>query len=80
MEIKTRTTSKATHRTTLTYTQEAGERIADLSKNFVIKAYDFVRASGNPGRLIIDCGAGGGVSGVVFEETQTIPQRDIHYD
>lgn len=80
MPITTRTSSKATHRTALTYVPDFGERIADKGKNFVNQAYDLVRSAGNPGRIIVECGLGGGVSSIVFEETQTISQRDIDYD
>ena len=79
MAITTRTTTKATHRTILTYTPEFGERTDSLSrgKKFVNEAYDVIQQAGNPGRLIVDFGIGCGVSSVAFEETQTIPQRDI---
>ena len=79
MPITTRTTSKATHRTVLTYTPAFGER-QDKGKKFASDAVDLVQKNGNPGRLIVEFGVGGGVSSVVFEETQGISQRDIQYD
>lgn len=76
MPIITRTTTKATHRTVLKYTHDRFLR-EDKGRSFLNEALDMVQAAGNPGRLIVDCGIGGGVSSIVFEETQTVPQRDI---
>jgi hypothetical protein len=79
MPITTRTTSKATHSTKLTYIPEFGER-KDKGNKFAKDAVDLVQKNANPGRLVIEFGLGGGVSSVVFEETQGISQRDIQYD
>jgi hypothetical protein len=79
MPITTRTQTKATHRTTLTYIPDFGER-KDKGKKFAHDAIDLVQKNDTAGRLIIEFGLGGGVSSVVFEETQAISQRDIQYD
>jgi hypothetical protein len=82
MTITTRTTTKATHRTVIRYEPEFGERTDKVSKarKFVNEALDIVLQAGNPGRLIVDLGIGCGVGSIVFEETQTVPQRDIQQD
>ena len=79
MPINTRTTTKATHRTLFKYEPDFGERQDKASKGrkWIDEAYDVVLKCGNPGRLIIECGIGGGVSSVAFEETQVVPQSDI---
>ena len=76
MPITTRTTTKATHRTVLTFTAPFGHR-ADKGRAFLAEAHELVVKSGNAGRLIVECGIGGGISSIAFEETQTVPQRDI---
>jgi hypothetical protein len=76
MPISTRTTTKATHRTTLTYTAPFGHR-ADKGRTFVNEALDIIQKHGDPARMIIEFGVGGGVSSIAIEQTQTVPQRDI---
>jgi hypothetical protein len=76
MPISTRT-GKATHRLTLVYVPELGER-KDGGIKFVTEAIKWMNAEGDPGRLIIDFGAAGHVSSIVFE--QTIPAKDIKFE
>lgn len=79
MPISTRTVTKAIHRTTLTYTAEFGHR-ADKGVKFIFEAVEMIQKEQQVGSLIIQFGPGGGVSGITFEETQTVPQRDIQRD
>jgi hypothetical protein len=76
MPITARTTTQAVHRTTLTYTAESNH-IKDGGKRFIAEVLDMIRAERQVGTLTIQFGVGGGVSTVVFEEKETIAQKDI---
>lgn len=71
--MKTSTKSSVTHRTTLT----ADERLQDGGKALLIEAFDFIRSERQVGKLTAQFGIGGSISSLVFEETESIAQRDI---
>ena len=79
MPITTRTTTQAVHRTTLTYTAEP-VHIKDGGKKFINEVLDLIRENRQVGILTIEFGRAGGVSGAVFEEKETIAQKDIQFD
>jgi hypothetical protein len=76
MPIATRT-GKATHRLTLVYVPEFGER-KDGGQKFVSAAIKYMNDEDIQGRLIIDFGVSGNVSSIVLE--QTVPARDIKFE
>lgn len=71
--MKTQTRSFITHKTTLT----ADEKKPDGGRALLLEAFDFIRQEKQVGKLTAQFGVGGSISSLVFEETDSIAQRDI---
>jgi hypothetical protein len=71
MHTSTKTT--ATHRTSLM----ADKPSTDGGRSLLIEAFDFIRSEGQSGKLVANFRPGGAITSLVFEETTTIPQKDI---
>ena len=74
--MKTSTRSHVTHRTRLT----ADVKPEDGGRKLLIEAFDFIRSEKQVGKLTAQFGPGGSISSLVFEETETIPQKAIEVD
>jgi hypothetical protein len=75
MAIKTRTTTQAVHRTIVTAegTKNSGGR------DLLLETHDLIHSEKNVGQLTVQYGVGGCISSVVFEERETIAQKDIEF-
>jgi hypothetical protein len=71
--MKTQTHSFITHKTALT----ADEKKPDGGRALLLEAFDFIRQERQVGKLTAQFGVGGSISSLVFEETDSIAQRDI---
>jgi hypothetical protein len=71
--MKTATRSHVTHRTTIT----ADEKLPDGGKSLLNEAFDFIRQERQVGKLTAQFGIGGSISSLIFEETDSIAQKDI---
>ena len=71
MHTSTKTT--ATHRTSLM----ADKTPTDGGRSLLIEAFDFIHEVGQSGKLVANFRPGGAITSLIFEETTTIPQRDI---
>ncbi len=49
----------------------------DGGRSLLIEAFDFIHEEGQSGKLVVNFRPGGVVTAMVFEETTTIPQKDI---
>lgn len=74
--LQSKTTSKVLHRTVLSWEWEPGHH-RDRGEKFLASVLKLIRDERQIGRLTIDFGVGGGVSSVVFEETESIKQGEI---
>lgn len=71
--MKTLTKSFVTHRTALT----ADPKLPDGGRALLIEGFDFIRSTRSVGKLVAQFGIGGSISSLVFEETDSIAQKDI---
>jgi hypothetical protein len=71
MKMVTRT--QAVHKTTIT----AEDKKPDGGRALLIEAFDFIRSERQVGKLTAQFGIGGSISSLVFEESESIPQKDI---
>jgi hypothetical protein len=74
--MKTSTKSVVTHRTTVT---SEGKR-ADGGRSLLLELFDDVRSDKRVGKLTAQFGVGGSLSSLVFEETESIAQREIEVE
>jgi hypothetical protein len=71
--MNTATRSHVTHKTTIT----ADEKKPDGGRALLLEAFDFIRQERQVGKLTAQFGVGGSISSLVFEEIDSIAQRDI---
>lgn len=72
--MKTHTKSVVTHRTMIS---PEGKN-SDGGRAFLLEEFDFIHRKGQVGKLIVQFGVGGSISSpLIFEETESIAQRDI---
>jgi len=74
MALKTRTVTQAVSRTTLTL---EGIAKKDGGRSLLLETFDFIHAEEQIGQLTVQFSLGGSISSVIFEERETIPQKDI---
>jgi hypothetical protein len=74
--MKTSTKTTATHRTSLM----ADKPSTDGGRSLLIEAFDFIHEEGQSGKLVANFRPGGAITSMVFEETTTIPQKDVVVD
>lgn len=74
--MKTSTRSHVTHRTSIT----ADQKPEDGGRKLLMEAFTFIRSEKQVGKLTANFGPGGSISSLIFEETESIPQKDIEVD
>jgi hypothetical protein len=74
--MKTSTRSLVTHRTAVS----SEEKRADGGRSLLIELFDDIHGDKRVGKLTAQFGVGGCISSLIFEETETIPQRNIDVD
>ena len=78
MALKTRTTTSAVHRTTITYEAPPGAA-KDGGRVWLAETFKLINSNHQVGSLTVNFGFGGSISSVTFSESEIIPQRDIEF-
>jgi hypothetical protein len=74
--MRTSTRSFVTHKTAIS----ADAKPLDGGRALLLELFDDLRSDQRVGKLTAQFGVGGAISSLIFEETETIPQRDITVD
>ena len=78
--MRTATRSTVTHRTTVTGDHEVKYRSQDGGRALLLELFDDLRSDKRVGKLTAQFGIGGSISSLVFEEAETIAQREIEVE
>lgn len=74
--MKTATRSFVTHKTSVS----SEVKREDGGRALLLELFNDIHGDKRVGKLTAQFGVGGSLSSLIFEETETIPQRDINVD
>lgn len=74
--MRTQTRSTVTHKTTVT----SDAKKDDGGRSLLLELFDDIRSDKRVGKLTAQFGVGGSISSLVFEETETIAQKEIEVE
>jgi hypothetical protein len=79
MALKTKTITNAVHRTTVTYEPPA-DAVKDGGRRWISETFNLINAHHQVGVLTVAFGLGGSITSIIFEEKETIPQRNLEVE